>query len=321
MPAVALAFVAVTALVPLLLASALLVDLWRWLRERRRWMAVRMLAFGWVYLVGQVIGMVWLFLIWVASGFGRAERRLVLSTYRVQRVWARMLFSAVRRIFALGLDVEGSEDADHPAVFMPRHASLIDTLLPSVLITSGHGVRLRYVLKKELLLDPALDVAGNRLPNYFVDRASRRTGDEIDGVRSLAQGMADDEGLLIYPEGTRYRPERQSSLVRRLRRRPELHAVAQRLRRVHPPRLGGPVALLDAGLDVVFVAHAGLDGFARVKDIWRGDLVGASVRVSFRRVPHAEVPSGREDRARWLFEEWEKVDAEVVRLEGITHGA
>ncbi len=196
---------------------------------------------------------------------------------------------------------------------MPRHASLIDTLLPSVLITAEHGIRLRYVLKKELLADPALDVAGSRLPNYFVDRRSRGSM-EAARVAELANGIGPSEGVLIYPEGTRYRQERQAGMIRRLGRRPELQAIARNLNHVHPPRLGGPIALFDSGLDVVFVAHAGLDGFARVADVWAGEFVGSTVRVSFRRVLASEIPIEQNDRERWLFAQWAEVDAEVGRL-------
>ena len=64
--------------------------------------------------------------------------------------------------------------APGPVVLMMRHASLVDTLLPTVLVLRRHRIRLRYVLKRELLWDPALDLAGNVLPNYFLDRASTR---------------------------------------------------------------------------------------------------------------------------------------------------
>jgi hypothetical protein len=58
---------------------------------------------------------------------------------------------------------------------MLRHASIGDTLLASALVGRPHGIFwLRYVLKRELLWDPCLDVVGNRLPHVFVDRASDR---------------------------------------------------------------------------------------------------------------------------------------------------
>jgi 1-acyl-sn-glycerol-3-phosphate acyltransferase len=315
-------FVVVTATGPVLVPVALLVDAVRRIGRRGPWMTIRMVAFLWVYLSAQVGGLVWMFASWLASGFGIRRKRLERATYHVQRLWAGYLFSAVRTIFGLRLDVTGDEAiSPGPAVFMSRHASLIDTLLPSVLITSGHGIRLRYVLKKELLIDPALDVAGNRVPNYFVDRAAQDIAGELRGIASLADGLGADEGVFIYPEGTRFRAERQERAIDRLVDSPQLHTLAKALRHVHPPRPGGSLALLDARVAVVFCAHAGLDGFASVADVWNGSLVGKTVTVKFWRVPASEIPRDRDERAAWLFGQWQRVDAEVgTMLAGSANG-
>jgi 1-acyl-sn-glycerol-3-phosphate acyltransferase len=314
-PVVVLLFVVVSVLMPVLVVMAAAVDAWRWTRRRRHWMGIRLTAFLWVYLSAQVGGLVWMLLSWLSSGLGRSHDRLVRSTYRIQGLWARYLFRAVRVVFGLSLEVEG-EEAITPGrvVFMARHASLIDTLLPSVLITTRHGIRLRYVLKKELLVDPALDVAGNRLPNFFVDRGARRSGGELAGIAALGGDLGEHEGVLIYPEGTRFRPQRQERAIARLAGSAELHEIARGLRNVHPPRPGGALALIDAGCDVVFVAHSGLDGFASVRDIWRGSLVGRSIAVRFWRVPSTEIPRGRGERTVWLFHQWKQVDAAVAEL-------
>ena len=78
-------------------------------------------------------------------------------------------------------------------------------------------------------------------------------------------------------------------------RQPAIAPLANRLRNVLPPRLGGPLALLDeaAGADVVVCGHVGFDGFEYISDIWAGGLVGTTVRVRFWRSPAAEVPSAR----------------------------
>ncbi len=314
-PAVLGAFVLLTVLLPVLVAAAVAVDVVRRVSARRPWIAARLVAFLWVYLSAQVWGLAWMLASWVASGFGLFRARLERRTYRIQLAWARYLLAAVRVIFRLRLSVSGEQDAaPGPAIYLPRHASLIDTLLPVVLLTGRHGIRLRYVLKKELLIDPALDVAGNRLPNYFVDRGARNSRAELDAITRLGRGLTTDDGVLLYPEGTRFRPERQARLVARLSSKPELHELARSLQHVHPPRLGGALALLDSGADVVFIAHAGLDGFARVADVWSGSLVGSTIRVDFRRVPAHRIPSNRRERAEWLLREWRQVDADVGRM-------
>jgi len=79
-----------------------------------------------------------------------------------------------------------------------------------------------------------------------------------------------------------------------------------------PPRLGGTLALLDAcQADVVVMAHRGLDGFARVADIWRGAMVRRQVDVEFWRIPRNQIPEGRNERADWLFDLWGRVDTWV----------
>ncbi len=57
------------------------------------------------------------------------------------------------------------------------------------------------------------------------------------------------------------------------------------------------------------MTHVGLDGLARIEDLWEGGLIGASVEIAFWRVSHTEVPTGRQARIDWLFGQWEKVDA------------
>jgi 1-acyl-sn-glycerol-3-phosphate acyltransferase len=192
---------------------------------------------------------------------------------------------------------------------MMRHASLADTLLPTVLVLRRHKIRLRYVLKRELLWDPALDVAGNVLPNYFVDRGSTDAAAEVDRVRSLGVGLGERDGVLIYPEGTRFTEEKRERIIEILRHRfPHLVARAEALRGVLAPRQAGVLALLEAGTDVVVCAHVGLDGLSHVKRVWRGGLVGVIVKVAFWRIVASEIPAGDEARIDWLFAQWRLVD-------------
>ena len=309
---IVVAVVATVLLVPALVVAAL-VDVLRWLVRRRPWMATRMVLFGWVYVANANIGLVLLSGAWILAGFGASRRRLQSSAYWIQLWWARNLFGAFRRIFRVAIDVEGDEVATPgPIVLLLRHASIADVLLPNVLVTRRHGLLLRYVLKRELLVDPSLDVAGNRMPNHFVDRDGD-TAAEVARVAALTEDLGPDDGVIIYPEGTRFTEAKQARVLERLRSRgSQLAARAARLRHVLPPRLGGPLVLLDAGVDVVVMAHTGLEPLGRVKDAWRGDIVGSTVSVGMWRVPASEVPGDRVGRVRFLFEQWERVDAWIA---------
>ena len=191
---VTLGLLAVTATFPLLLVLAAIFDLIRALAGNRRFVAVRLLLFGWVYLAAEVLGILALGALWLVSGGGRVRPVFIGGTYAVQRWWAGTLFTVIRRLFSLRLEVEGEEAlSPGPILVFMRHASIIDNLLPNVLITSTHGIKLRYVLKRELLSDPALDIAGTRLPNYFVDRSVGGAA-EVESVRKLGMGLEPDEG-------------------------------------------------------------------------------------------------------------------------------
>lgn len=301
-------FAAITTLGPLLLLGAAVADATRWARTRSPWMTIRMLAFLWVYLLGEV---------WAVISLGTVallpRRQSLAATYRLQEIWAAWNLGAVRGLFSLSFTVEGSpEIPPGPILVLSRHASLIDTLLPATYITASHGIRLRYVLKQELLVDPALDIAGNRLPNCFVARGGDSERERA-AIRAVADGLGTGEGILIYPEGTRYSDEKRVAYGERLARQAGATGVpAGGFRRVLPPRPGGTLALLDATrADVVVMAHRGLEGFARVRDVWAGGLVGSTVSVRFWRIDRSAVPAERSSRVEWLFRVWAEVDAWV----------
>lgn len=316
-PALWLALVAYTVALVVLLPLALIVDVVRRVASGRRPVALRLALVGWAYLLAEAAGLVALAAIWLTAGRrGTArERRLLERTYAVQRWWARSLFRAVTAAFGLRWSVSGAEEvAPGPVIVLMRHASIVDTLVPSVFVAAPHSMRLRYVLKRELLRDPCLDVAGNRLPNCFVDRGGERSAEEVARVRALAEGLGPRDGVLIYPEGTRFSSDRLARIMGRMKQsdpgRAEHFAA---LRCVLPPRRGGTLALLDAapGADVVVCVHHGLDGLARIGDVWSGSLVGRRIEVSFRRIPREQVPAGP-DRIEWLDELWRGLDGWVA---------
>ena len=310
-PPLLLGFVLVTATLPALLVVGLVIDVVRRIASAVPPTTVRLALFLWVYLAAEVVGLAALAAVWIASLGGRRRDWLLEKTWWVQRLWAGALFDAVRGLFHLRLEVTGGDAvAPTPVIVLIRHASIIDNLLPANLLTRPHRIRLRYVLKRELLSDPCLDVAGRRLPNYFVRRGTGEA-QEVDRVRALAHGLGVDEGLLIYPEGTRFTPERRARAIASIGERdPRLKARAEQIQHLLPPRLGGVGALLDGApdADVVVIAHHGLDGLRLISDIWRGGLVGLVVRVRVTRVSRSSVPAEESARAGWLYDVWQDVD-------------
>jgi 1-acyl-sn-glycerol-3-phosphate acyltransferase len=309
------AFAALTVLAPLVLALAAVVDLALWLVRRKPWMAVRLAAYAWWFLFGELRGIAGLALIYVATGGplgGRslARRRLV---YDLRIHWARSHLAGVKTLFGLTFEIEGLEQAGPgPVLILIRHASIIDNTLPDAVIGHAHGLGLRFVIKRELQMLPTIDVGGRWVPTNFVRRGSTDTAGEVTRLRRLAHDLGPGEGILIYPEGTRHTDEKLAAAQRVIaERQPEIAPLAGRLRNVLPPRLGGPLALLDetgGAADIVVFGHVGLDGFELISDIWGGGLVGTTVRMRFWRYPAASVPAAEEERVRWLYDRWQTLD-------------
>jgi len=305
-PAVLALLAVVTVASPALLVIGAIVDLARLAATRRRGMVLRSLAFLWIYLVGEA----WALLALLGTSVLAGHKKLD-ATYALQDRWAAWNLTALRLLFSVEVRVTGENHArPGPIIVLSRHASLVDTLLPARFIARANGMRLRYVLKKELLIDPALDIAGSRLPNVFVDRAAKEAA-ERQSIKRLAEDLGPRDGVLIYPEGTRFD---EAKLRRHQRRHPRadpgsIEHLTSRYRRVLPPRPGGTLALLEASdADVLVFAHRGLEGLATVRDIWRGDLVGSTIDLAMWRVARADIPHSRAERVEWLFRLWADVD-------------
>jgi len=276
----------------------------------------RLAVFGLWYLAWEVVAVLAAAALWPLTGFGRRRDRAaaVAAHARLQAVWVTSLLGAAQRILRVRLDVDGAEcldDGSGPLIVLCRHASMVDTLVPAKLLFD-RGLRVRYVLKDELLWDPALDIIGHRLPNYFVDRSSRDQMAEVDAIRDLAAGAAADDAVVIFPEGTRWSPTKRRRAIDALHRAdPARAARAERLRSTMPPRTGGTLALLDGRpeADVVILRHTGLEGLAGPADAIRLLPLRHPVRVSLRRVPRSEVPVDTAGRKAWLLDQWDEVDS------------
>jgi 1-acyl-sn-glycerol-3-phosphate acyltransferase len=239
----------------------------------------------------------------------KARRRMV---YDLRIHWARSHIGGIKALFGLTFEIEGLDNAGPgPMIVLIRHASIIDNALPDTVIGHAHGIGLRFVLKRELQSIPTIDIGGRWVPTNFVRRGSKNPEAEVAQLRRLAHDLGPGEGILIYPEGTRHTEEKAARAKELIaERQPEIAPLANRLKHVLPPRLGGPLALLDEsdGADVVLCAHVGLDGFEFISDIWAGGLVGTTVKVRFWRFRADEIPATEPERITWLYERWQTLD-------------
>lgn len=300
------------ALTPALLPITLIIDLVR----RKRFATTRFLAFGLVYLWTATIFVVLLFFSWVVCGtwLGAKWARIQRQAAALQRLWARALYRGGEACLGVTTEVETvdfPETERGPFLVFARHTSVADTMLPLVVLRHDRDLPLRYVIKRELLVEPAIDVAGQRFPNAFVRRAGKDLSKEVEQVRKLARDLTAGQGVLIYPEGTRFSPKKHAERLTGIRERDTArYDRVRKYRRLLPMRLGGPLAMLDErpDADVLFFAHTGFEAVSSFERMINGALVGMTVKVQIRRVPASQIPRDPDARAAWLDDEWAKMD-------------
>lgn len=310
-----LAWGVIAVLLLLLLLVAFVIDLIR----RNRFATVRAVLMAAVFLTCAMVGITMSLLIWMFSFVwaGGDQERFIRWNFNLQQWWTGTLFASAQRIYQLTLEVTGDRVERGPIIVFMRHTSLADTMLPAAIFSRRQGLMLRYVLKRELLWDPCIDIVGNRIPNAFVERGTGNISGGVAVVQRLMSGITEREGILIYPEGTRFTPAKLQKVLARLQQGSgaRLYAKASKLQNVLPPRLGGPLAILELNenADAVFCAHVGLESAVTASDLLSGKLVGQTIRAHCWRVPFADIPRDREAQTDWLYERWAQVDEWVGR--------
>ena len=309
-PALVLIAVAFVVLLPIWLPLALLWDL---VTAPRRLAHTRLLGFGlwwsWLETIGLGVS-VWL----LCTGRGRKPE----PHFALQRWWANGLVVGLRLTCRLTLEPRHMAAlTPGPVIVLPRHASLADALLSAWFVTQP-GLRPHYVLKRELLADPCLDIVGNRLPNHFLDRGAVDSKPELDAIREIAVTVTGPHDCaVIFPEGTRANPEKRArGLARIAERSPERAARLAALEHLNPPRPAGTLAVLDGApdADLVIMAHAGFEGLDTFGGILKSIPGSAPVLIDCLRIPRAEVPTDDEARVAWLDDQWLALDRRVDAL-------
>ena len=303
--ALTLAFAVVWTLLPLWLVVALGSDLVR--QSRFAW--TRLIVFGAVFLLVESVGLA-IALVLRAVGLVFPAGDLARHR-RLQATYLGLLWTTALSVWDLTVTVEDRTGGlSGPALLLVRHTSFADTVLAAQYVAKPHDIALRYVLKHELLWAPCLDLVGQRLPNAFVRRDGAESAQDAQRVRALTTDLGPREGVLIYPEGTRFTTARKMLAVQRLMSKdPVLGARAARLVNVLPPRPGGVLSLLDgiAG-DVVVLMHVGFEDAADLRAMANGALIGREIRLRIDRFDAASRPTADGDRLEWVWSLWEEMD-------------
>ena len=294
-------------LLPVWLPVMLLIDA---VRRNWRFPLVRFTSFGLLWAWLETLGIIGAIALWVV---GQSHNKN--ANFALQKLWTRGVVGALGLTVGLRIEVEGAAElGDGPFIALCRHASLADSVMSAWVFMTASRLRPRYVLKKELKLDPCLDVVGHRLPNYFLDRSSSNVASELQGIEQMALGLTAQEIAVIFPEGTRANDVKRQRILERIRERsPERAMKLEKLKYLMAPKTAGVTALLTTvpNAKVVTMWHAGFDGM----DTFRGivqHLAKSAVRVHVKVTEHqrATVATG-EAFVAWLDEQWCAMDKAV----------
>jgi 1-acyl-sn-glycerol-3-phosphate acyltransferase len=270
-----------------------------------------------VHMVLESLMLVELLGLWIASGFGAYLRRPFFERihYDLIQAYLALMFREARRVLRLRIVTQGpTPDAfpGEPLLVCCRHAGPGDSFVLIHALMNWYHREPRVVLKDTLAWDPAIGILLGRLPSRFVSGKPQPGSGLEDRVGEIARELDANDAFVIFPEGGNFTPERRQRAIERLRRL-GLDAMADRaeaMTNVLAPRPGGFLAALDAApdTDVLLVAHTGLDHMLTVTDVWRELPMDKQIIMGWWRVPHEDVPAGREERIEWLFDRWQEVD-------------
>jgi 1-acyl-sn-glycerol-3-phosphate acyltransferase len=208
----------------------------------------------------------------------------------------------------LKITVEGASGIGKgPVIALCRHASLADSIMSAWVVATHCNLNPRYVLKKELKIDPCLDILGHRLPNYFVDRGSLNIAGELQGIEQMAAGLGVGDVAVIFPEGSRASGKKRARALERAAR-------LEGLRYLIAPKPAGASALLNAvpHANIMTMWHSGFDGLDTFSGIVRH--LGSSkarVHVRVQEYERSTIPTG-DAFTEWLDNRWVEMDAAVA---------
>jgi len=312
MPGLILGAVILTVAIPAWLPLVLVIDA---CRLKWRFPLARLLSFAvcWAWL--ETTGVICSALLWVTG-----QSKNLPKHYALQRWWADRLLRALKATCGFAVEVENIGALQPgPVLLFARHASLADSLVSAYVVTTLAQMNPRYVLKRELLSDPCLDVVGQRLPNHFLDRHATDSTPELEALEALVKNIDSSTVGIIFPEGTRANQKKRDRALEKIAvidpaRADRLHEM----RHLLPPRPAGAAAMLRGcpSADVVFAWHVGFEGL----DTFGGILRAISsrmqpIRFHLRRVERSLIPNNSlidtNELTKWLDGEWMRMDREV----------
>ena len=288
-----------------------------------RWRLLRVALYTLLWMQREVVAILACLGIWCTAALKMDAPATRARHYRLMRWFLRNARVWGERLLGVTVHIEDDELADavlrandRPLLVFSRHSGPGDTLYLVDMLLDRYGREPRIVMKDMLKLDPCIDLAGSRVPNYFVPPpARRRDGSWEAEISALSAGLGDRGALLLFPEGGNFSEERRRrrlrSLLRRGRRREAERAV--RMRHVIAPQPGGALTAIGAAptASVILVAHGGLSGLDGGGLLSRAPM-DQVFRVKLWYIDRAVIPAGEQALRQWLLDCWERVDRWVA---------
>ena len=311
---------------PLILAATIVTDLIVQIRRPGRFRTTRIAAFAIAYLALEIVGLVWMFVLWIASGFGAALRseRMQARHYAFMRWWLDRIHAVARRTFHLRVRIEDPPaPRAGPILVFSRHAGPGNSLLLVGTLLIGYQRRPRIVMLAKLQWEPLYDVMLNRVPNRFIRHDPKRRELYLETIAELADGLGPQDAFVLFPEGKDFTPKVRTRAIEYLRTK-GFRANAERaekMEHVLPPRHNGVMAAMSAAPDaeVVFVAHSVLEDVGTFKELWSRIPFERPIAACYWRVKQSEIPQERDACIACLFDWWERIDGWIAAHEREQH--
>jgi Acyltransferase len=283
---------------------------------RRR--VARVAAYGSLYLLVDVALVVCCAVLWLRHpAAARRGQRWHDAHRRLLARALRLLVRSARPLLGFRVQLEELPDraslAGRPLLVLARHGGPGDSFAIADVLLSRLRRRPVIVLKEVLRWDPGLDVLLSRVPSCFLP--GRGTGRDLPGlIAHAATELGPDDAFLIFPEGGNWTPHRYRRALTRLRARGRGVAAARAAANPHvlPPQPAGVLACLAArpDLEVVVVAHTGLDDLVSPALMWRAlPVTGRPLVTRWWHLPATGLPQGADLQQDWLEVQWAVVDS------------
>ena len=303
---------------PLLLLAAFIADLFL----PGNWRTVRLVAFIECYLALEVIGLVAMFVLWVASGFGWRIRAPGMqgSLYGFMRWWLGTINLVAKKLFRMRVVIEDRPvPRAGPILVFCRHAGPGNSMLLIGTIMVGYKRHPRIVMLAKLQWEPLYDIMLNRLPNRFIQHDPKRRELYTNAITDLATGLGDADAFVLFPEGKDFTPRVRLRAIEYLRGK-GLRAAADRaekMQHVLPPRHGGVMAAMRGApdADTVIVAHAVLEDVGTFKELWGRIPFTRPIVARYWRLRPDEVPREETELIEFLYGWWERIDEWIADRE------